>query len=309
MNPVTAGVFALLSPLWLVPAALCFAMAAFDRRDFTDAWSKVLSPAVYGFLGGRNQRQSSRWRWLLAAWIALAASAPAIRISDADSWRHTTAWIAIVDVSRSMTLEDIRPNRLAASRHAVLALSELAGARPMALLIYAGDAFLVSPPAFDRSLLEQQASLLEHGSVPIEGSNLTRALSLGTSIALDSGMVAARMMLIGDGAGATTAAIAAARYLKDQGHRLDVLLVANPEHDAGRAGTIDIDAVSQLASSGGGKLLMADAFGTIVFDTLDLDTDTADVRALQSVQWQSLSHWMLLPVLFVIPALNRAYRR
>lgn len=305
MSAVVYDTLTLLSPGWLIPAVICFVLGLRNRQATRGAWKAVLSPEVYRFLGAADSAERSRWYWWVAAWVALALSAPAARISDASSWRHATAWIAIVDVSRSMTLEDIKPSRLAAARDTVIALSTLAGARPMALLIYAGDAFLVSPPAFDRSLLEQQASLLEHGSVPIEGSNLARALSLGASIVADSGLVAARVIVLGDTAGSNDNAVAAARYLNEQGHTVDVLLFADPNNDAGRAGDVDEAAAARLANHGGGRLLVADAFGSVDLDGLQLDTETDDVPGLQSVQWQPLSHWLLLPLLLVIPLLAR----
>ena len=295
MNPLSFESVALLSPLWLLPAVCCLLLSLRHPPAGYGGWRRVMAPGVLHFLGGTGNGSSGRWPLLFAAWIALALSAPAVRISDANTWRHSTAWIAIVDVSRSMTHNDVTPSRLAAARDTVIALSDAAGARPLALMIYAGDAFLVSPPAFDRSLLETHASLLAHGSVPVEGSNIARALSLASSIVTDSGLVSARLFLLGDSAGATRNAHKAARFLSDAGHRLDVVQFGRVDNTIGSSGAVDLKGVTLLAREGGGKLLIADVFGAVNLASLDLEDSQSDIEGLRSVYWRNLSHWMLIP--------------
>ena len=238
--------FALLRPLWLVPAAVLAALAVLlHRPPVRDGWRRVLSPAVLGWFEGRDgeaggsvrdpdgaDRSSAGRRLparidlvlLAAALLAVALAAPATRQSDGDTWRHSTGWIVLADVSRSMTLDDTVPTRLSAMREVVLALSERAGARPLALALYAGDAFLAAPSAFDRRLVNEHAALLEYGVVPLDGSNLARALSLAESVAVDSGLVRARVFVLGDSGGTGKSGEAAARHLADAGHRVDVVL-------------------------------------------------------------------------------------
>ncbi len=306
MTPLTLGDVAFLSPPWLVIAALCALLAlTLDRRSRHGGWRRVVSPDVLRFLVGDDTLRHADARLLAAALVALALAAPATRTSEAATWRHSTAWIAILDVSRSMTLDDIAPSRLAAARDAALALSDAAGARPLALVIYAGDAFLVSPPVFDRTLLEVQVSLLEHGSVPVEGSNVARALSLATSVAADSGLASARFFLLGDSAGANRNATSAAHYLVTAGHRLDVLQFGRQDGDVAPGGAVDLAAAERLAQAGGGRLLVSDSFGAIDLDALDLDDDSADVRGLDAVLWENRSHWLLLPLLAALPLIAR----
>jgi len=306
MSPWVLGDLALLSPLWLLPALLCLALAARPpRRLRRDGWRAVMSSDVLGFLGHGPARRGLRAGLLCAALAGVALAEPATRQSDAATWRHATAWIAIVDVSRSMTLDDIAPSRLAAARDATLALSVAAGARPMALLVFAGDAFLVSPPAFDHTVLDAQASLLEHGTVPVAGSNIARALSLASSVASGSGLVAARLFLLGDSAGASRNALAAARFVANAGHRLDVLQFGRAGSDVPPGGAVDLGAAERLAEAGGGRLLLADGFGALALDALDLGDDRADIAGLEAVLWQGRGHWFLLPLLVALPWMQR----
>ena len=308
MSPWIWQDVALLSPGWLAAVPVCLVLAW--RRSSTapgHGWQRVLSPPVLAFLTGtsgpdgcrapRCRRRRLDATWLLAALVALALASPATRRGDAATWRHSSGWIAIVDVSRSMTLDDVVPSRLAGARDALLALSGAAGARPLALVIHAGDAFLIAPPAFDHALLDSHARLLKHGNVPVEGSNTARALSLAGSVVDDARLLSARLFLLGDGGGANRSAFAAARFIAAGGHRLDVLQFGRPGNATGPGGRVDLTASQRLADSGGGELLLADALGRIDLDTLDLDDGLADIDGLRAVLWQNRSHWLLLALL------------
>ena len=257
MDPLTFGDIALLRPAWLAVAVAlaALAVAARARRPTgRDGWHRVMSPAVLAWLGGDTARGARRERLplVVAALVAVVLAAPATRRHDAESFRHSSGWIALVDVSRSMTLDDTLPTRLGAARETLLALSARAGARPIALILYAGDAFLVAPSTFERRLLEEQAALLEHGVVPLEGSNLARALSLASSVAVDGELLRARVFVLGDSGGSGKAAEAAARHLAEADHRVDVVLfgaekseaagaVSDTDREAERTGADDTD--------------------------------------------------------------------
>ena len=312
MTPLLLGVdAAVLRPLWL-PVALALLVLAFALRRprRADDWHRVLSPEVLAFLGGSppNDKPGTRWApdplLLAAALVALALAAPATRRSDAATWRHSSGWIAVVDVSRSMTLDDTVPSRLAAARDTLLALSRNAGARPLALILYAGDAFLVAPPAFDRRLVEEHAALLEHGVVPLEGSNLARALSLAAEVADGGAFVGARVLVLGDSGGTGRASEAAARHLAGRGHRLDVVLFGG---DA-TLRPVDVTASERVARAGGGRIVRSDAFGRVPLDALALDRDGDPDTApgLRSLVWHDRSHWLLFGA---APLVLLAFRR
>lgn len=229
--------------------------------------------------------------------IALALTSPAKRKADENSFQHATGWIAVADVSRSMTLTDVAPSRITAMRDALAELTRKAGARPVALVIYSGDAFLVVPPIFDKTLLHEHIALLDHGIISHEGSNLTRALSLSTSVIDDSAFIRARIFVLSDGGGIGNSARAAARHLATAGHQVDMLLFGTQTEDAKTA--TDEKLAGTFTKAGAGRLLIANRLGEINLDQLKLTSDieatqNADVLALY---WQNQSHWILLVLL------------
>ena len=290
----------LLHPYWLVVFVLLIIFAYFSSGPIiANAWRKVISPGVLRFLSPERQSVATVSPILIsAALAALALSTPAIRTADENSFQHATGWVAVADVSRSMTLDDVAPSRITAMRDALDALSRSSGARPMALVIYAGDAFLVVPPVFDKTLLNEHIALLDYGIIAHDGSNLARALSLTTAVINDSEFMRARVFVFSDSDGINNNSIAAARHLSANGHQVDMVIFGTPTEDIKTA--INVDAGHAFANAGAGKLLVANRLGEIDLDKLELDsvveaTHNADVRALY---WQNQSHWLLL---FMLP--------
>jgi len=289
----------LLHPYWLTVFVLLIVFSYYaSSPTVVNAWRKVLSPQILHFLQPEH-RSMTRFSMSLisAALVALALSSPAVRTADEHSFQHATGWVAVADVSRSMTLTDVAPSRFTAMRDALDALSRSAGARPMALIIYAGDAFLVVPPVFDKTLLNEHIALLEYGIISHDGSNLARALSLATSVINDSEFLRARTFVFSDSDGINNNSTAAARHLSANGHQVDMIIFGTETEEIKTA--INVNAARTFAKAGAGKLLVANRLGEIDLKKLELDsvveaTHNADVRALY---WHNQSHWLLLLIL------------
>ena len=258
MNAWQLGEWVVLRPLWLLPALLLLIGSVLWRQTSSHShWRNVLSPALFRYLGA-EQHRSTRWNLplLLASLVTMSLSQPVLRQSDDDTWRHSIGWVAVADVSRSMTLNDTVPSRLAAMREAMAELSRQAAARPIALILFSGDAFLVAPPAFDRTVFNEHTALLEHGIIPVEGSNLTRALSLAGSVIEDSQFRQARVFVLGDSGGVGKSSIAAARFLGDAGHRVDMLVFGSsaPQPESANPANASIDTGESAGASVGASV-------------------------------------------------------
>ncbi len=302
MNPWQLGSLVILQPLWLLAAAgFALAWILWPQTSAASYWRKILSAPVLRFLS-TGTSYHSRWNLalLIATVVALCMTQPVLRQSDDDTWRHSIGWIAVADVSRSMTLDDTVPSRLSAMRESLAELSRQAGARPIALILFSGDAFLVAPPAFDRSVFNEHAALLEHGVIPQEGSNLARALSLATSVINDSQFIQARVFVLGDSGGITSTTLAAARHLATSGHTVDTLIYGVTGSNSAVA-TDDQTAVNwqnalALAKAGDGQSVQANRFGVIDYDKLDLkrQANASTSVELHSLVWRDQSHWILI---------------
>jgi len=291
----------LLHPWWLLAVAfflVAFWLGGSVRRD---DWQRVIHSQVLSHLRPQTSASNRKLYWLLAAIMALALASPAVQTTDDRTFKHAQGWLILVDISRSMTLKDIRPNRLSAARDAALAIASQAGARSTTLIAYAGDAFIISPPSFDREHFNSSVNLLEYKIIPTDGSNLSRALSLATTVIDSSGFVNARLFIVGDGGGINASSRTAVTQLADSNHRTDLILIGsdNPDNET----AVDFNTASQFAADGGGTMLMADVLGRIKPSELSLQ-QTAAGRGLlinagiSALSWSNQSHWILL---FALP--------
>ena len=299
-----------LHPWWLLPAFIAMVAFAFIKNHPDDDWRHVIRIPVLRFLQqGYFAKGKRHLELLVAAIVCVALSAPSLQVDNAETYRHSQGWILLVDVSRSMTLDDVVPSRLSAMRNTALELSARARANSTTLIVYAGDAFIVSPPSFDDASIQQSITLLNHGIVPLEGSNLTRALSLALSVIEGSQLVNSRLFVLTDTGGVNNRSDAVVSRLASLGHRTDVILFGNESVD--NAAPFDLQATKSLASSGRGKLMRSDNLGQVNLGELDLQSNLSDNQlltstGLSSIRWQNQSHWLLL---LAIPLLLRLFYR
>lgn len=289
-----------LTPAWLLAAALLLAMAGMRRwRAPADDWHRVISSAVLRWL--RPGPATARWPLVLVAGAltCVALAGPATEKIQQSVLRHAQGWIVLVDVSRSMGLTDIAPSRAAAAREAARQLIQRSGSRPVALILFAGDAYLAGPVSFDKQHLAAFLNGIEPGVIPIEGSRLRRALTLADSISRQGGMLGNRLFVLSDATGDIAPALPAAASIARNGHRVDVLTFAGAQQSA--AGRADLTGASQLADAGNGLSVTGNALGQIDWAALQLDESSWHSRLLatplQTLTLQNQSHWILLLLL------------
>jgi len=301
----------LLQPWWLLPAALFLIVFLLLSKNNSNDWTQVINSKVLGFLQG-DKAISSRWHpgFLFAAIACAALSGPAVQGGDGQTYRHTQGWIILADLSRSMTLEDVTPSRLSAMRDAALNLATNANVNSTTLIVYAGDAFIVAPPSFDTANYIDNVNLLEYGTVPVDGSNVTRALALALSVIDGTNLINSRIFILSDTGGFNSKANNAISRLAQLGHRTDLILFGSDNSDNASI-SFDLETAQTMAKSGDGQLVIADAIGNVNFSQLELQSRSLDKSLLTqsgitTMQWRILSHWILL---LAIPLLLMLFRQ
>lgn len=288
----------LLQPWWLIAAGFFLVSYYLHIRLNTSDWRRVIHATVLDHLMKDQPQHNKRHiAYLVATVAAIALSGPSVLSPQAKTFQHSQGWIVLADVSRSMTLSDIVPSRLSAMRDAAFELASRANATSTTLIIYAGDAFIVAPPSFDTANFLENANLIEYGTVPLDGSNITRALSLAYSVIEGSGLVNARLFILSDTGGFNTRSDAAVARLASLGHRTDLILFGSDAST--NAAPFDMRSAQSMTKSGGGSLVLADGLGRINYKPLALDTMDFDNRLLTqsgitTLRWSNQSHWVLL---------------
>jgi Ca-activated chloride channel homolog len=288
----------LVHPYWLAAALVSLVLFVFLRRRVNeDDWRRVLSREVHAALTAGVERVGRRdLTFLLLALVFLALSSPSIR-APAQAWQPDQALMAVVDLSRSMTLADAGPSRLTAARAAAADIGRFAGARPAGLIVFAGDAYLAQPFSTNRAQYASLVAALDHGLVAEPGSDPSRALTLAATVLRQSGVATARLVLISDGGGFGPASVDVARLLAGRGVTVDGVMVAPA--GTGSPDAPDPAAFAATVEAGGGRLVTVDANGNPDLGALDLQRTGGQRLSmlpleLATTDWHNLSHWLLI---------------
>ncbi len=294
---------ALLRPWWLMALPAIALPWLWARHGGQLAgWANAFDPFLLRAMERLDRvlpgRPPGRWLpALLAVLLTLALAGPAIRNSRVPGFRNLDGIVAIVDLSRSVSLGGGLPDALSAARLTV----ETAAGRPAALILYAGDAYLASAFTIDTQAIGATIAALDGETIPEPGSCLSCAIDLATRILTESGTMASDIVLISDGAGA---AGADTKHLTAAGGRLSTLYVA-PKQTISDMPAPAPQALAALARQGGGWSGNAN-HPTPIITTISNQAGSGAVAGdIQLLTFQDLGRYLLIPVLLLGVSLFR----
>lgn len=324
--------FHFLRPAWLllllplVPLAVWLARRALHSRG----WSSVCDPGLLDHLlqGREGDPRRRLLPWLVGVTgtlLILALAGPAWQRLPQPVFRDTSALVIALDLSRSMDAGDLAPSRLARARLKVIDLLKARGAGQTALLVFAADAFTVTPLTDDTDTILAQLPALDTGLMPSQGSRADRALDKAVDLLRQAGATAGHVLLITDGSADAGAMAQSLDRLRAAGHRLSVLGVGTaggapvPLGDGGflkdAAGAIvvpklDAAQLRHWAQQGGGH------YAGLRSDDRDVQYLLGNARppagvgeaaaGLHTDQWREQGPWLIL---LAVPLALLAFRR
>jgi Ca-activated chloride channel family protein len=217
-----------LRPWWLVgvPLALCIGLLLRRRAGSLGGWEQAIDPNLLPYLRARGlvTQASIHLFWLpavLLALISIALAGPMTERRDQPTFRNLDAVILVMDLSPSMTSQMQFADSLTAAR--LIADAAAQAARPVALVVYAGEAYLANPLTTDARALGGMIALLNGETVGTTGTRPAEALQLGLKTLQAADILIADVVLISDGGGIGADTLAAARDLTDQTANLSTL--------------------------------------------------------------------------------------
>ena len=281
--------FHFLRPYWLwafLPGLLLIALYA-TRRWHGSAWSRVCDSALLPYVL-IERAPGSRGHWpllVLTSTLALsivALAGPTWERLPRPLFRQPSTVVIALDLSPSMNTPDIAPSRLARARFKIADLLKLRKDGQTAMLVYAAEAYTVTPLTDDVRTISAHLPVLRSELMPSPGSNVTAAIDKAQELARQGGAQAGHLLIVTDGIEAQLSPILA--RVANSTLRVSVL----------GAGTA---AGAPIPAAGGGFLKNAD--GAIVMSSLQepglrelaaagggiyqrLNTTDADIQAMQT---------------------------
>ena len=191
--------------------------------------------------------------------------------------------VVAIDVSESMRMEDLKPNRLEAAKQ--VAIDFINGRRMdgMGMVVFAGDAFSLCPLTTDNKLLNDYVDEVDFGIIGKPGTAIGSALAVATNRLAESKSKTKMVILLSDGDNTAgnldpiTAARLAASYGikiysiaagKDGPVAMGSDLFGNPNYVES---TLDENTLRQIAKIGGGQFFRATSNSTLanIFKKID----------------------------------------
>jgi len=260
----------------------------------------------------------------LLAIIALAG--PTWEKLPQSVYQKETALVIALDLSRSMDAADLKPSRLTRARHKIADILNLRQEGQTALVVYAADAFTVTPLTSDVDTILALLPDLETGLMPAQGTRADRAFKLALELFKNSGITRGDVLLVSDGVSDLELKRVETLLAEKPGQRISVLAVGTreggpvPLKNGGflkaRDGAIVItsmldDNLHRIAQSSGG------VFAAISADDIDINTlsymmdssiDDREARLSDRSTdiWRELGPWLLL---IALPLAALSFRR
>ena len=155
------------------------------------------------------------------AFVALARPQRGLRWETVD--RKGTDLLLVVDTSKSMDADDVKPTRLERSKRAIRDLVDRFPGDRMGLVAFAGDAFVQSPMTLDHGALLESLDALDTSTIARGGTNIGRGIDVATdALATEPGHQKI-MVLLTDGEDLEGEGLAEAKHAAEAGITIDTI--------------------------------------------------------------------------------------
>lgn len=291
--------FHLLRPYWLLLLIPLAGLIWRLRRQGVSrsAWAKICDSDLLPYILSVSQGPRQHWPFYLITVAAvlgtLALAGPAWEKKPQPLFRAQSALVLVLDLSLSMRAGDVAPSRLERAKLKIVDILRRRHEGQTALVVYALEAFTVSPLTDDNNTIGLMVPSLSDTLMPSQGSRPELGLAKAVELLQQAGITHGDVLLISDGV-SPAALTDSINHIQQLGHKLSVLAVGTAEGapiplpDGGfvkdRTGSIVIpkmnrDDMQQVAKAGGGY------FSEFQVDDSDINTILGGMARFQT-QWQ-----------------------
>ncbi len=318
--------FHFLHPLWLfalIPLILIYWLMV-HKKTSGNEWNNVIDAHLLPVLLKVNSSKLGRSfsGLLMLAWLisVVALANPVWEKRAVPVFQSSLARVIVLDLSLSMDIADVKPSRLVRAKFKIEDILAKNEEGQTGLVVFAGDAFTVTPLTRDVDTISSLLSSLTPNIMPVQGSRADLGLLKAQELLQQAGVQQGQVLLIADGA-RETLALAATEELRDRGHSVSVLslgtVMGGPIPNVVGKDRKPIvvpmqeNLLKQIAEKGGGRysaLQNSDAdIDYLLAASAKMDANkTERVDDLNNQDWKSEGP---LLVLLLLPLAALAFRR
>lgn len=193
-------------PAWLILLILLPLLgtgAVLTARLRRKQWSAFTAPRLRASLLKRGS-PLPRWFALLFLLAACAALIVAMARPQGDAGTRTEKTmgrnvIVALDLSRSMRVADVKPDRLSQAKMVIYELLEAMPNERIGLIGFAGNSFLYAPLTVDHGAVRETVEQIDETWAPLGGSDLAGAIRLAVDTFKKTGQKNNALVIVSDG--------------------------------------------------------------------------------------------------------------
>ncbi len=196
--------FILLRPWWLLALVplLFIIWLIWHKHNNQHSWQQVCDAKLLKHLIVGTETKKSNLKVLLLLCYGLitivSLAGPAWDKLPQPVFRQQSSLVVLLDLSLSMQAEDVKPSRLVRTRLKLLDALKLRREGQTALIVYAGDAFIVSPLTDDTDTIAQLVPSLIPAMMPGQGSRIDLAIAKALELFKQGGITEGEILLLTD---------------------------------------------------------------------------------------------------------------
>lgn len=197
--------FHFIRPEWLIAILplLVIALLLSKVSSKQSGWQGIVSSHLYQHLVVAKDKKSYKppfylvgLGWLLAS---IAMAGPTWQKLPQPVYQVSTGKVVILDMSMSMRATDLQPDRLTRAKFKTIDLLNSFDDGEVGLVVYAGDAFTISPLTSDVTNITTLIPSLQPEIMPIMGSEPLYAMEQAEQLLLSAGYNKGEIYWISDG--------------------------------------------------------------------------------------------------------------
>jgi len=323
----TFSQFHFIRPVWfvaLIPLALVV-VGLILKGTRQNQWTNVIDQHLLKHLlvGQKTIKQSSVSPIFILAMslllAVLALAGPTWQKQPLPVFETEISKVIILDLSLSMQSTDIKPNRLTRAKHKIKDILSRTKEGQVALIVYAGDAFVISPLTTDANTILTMVPALSPSLMPVLGSEPQNAFKQANELLVNAGIFSGQIIWITDGIDDEDYTKVADQFSNSR-HQISILAIGTadgapiPLPDGqgflkNADGSIVLPALNkaplnQLSAIGSGSI------ASLTPDDSDIDLLLSSFKDpqefisseedLEMDRWVEFGPWLLFPVILVM---------